>query len=400
MPGPLSGVKVLDFSSVVSGPLATKHLAEQGADVIKIEPPNGDMNRRSRAKVSANGEFSALFISTNRGKRSIALDMKKPAALNVARKMIAGADVLVQNFRPGTMERLGLSYEDVKKINPRIIFVSISGVGDRGPYVKKRIYDPMIQALSGMADIQSDQETQRPRMIRTIVADKTTAIFTAQAITSALYAREKTGEGQHVRISLLSAMLSYLWPESMMQYTVVGREKTAPPTNAGPDLIFPTSDGYITVGTITDSEWKGFCEAAGRPDLADDERFRTSESRYLNSIDRINTMAEVLKTRSRAEWLERLDQADVPCAPVLRRNEIIEHEQVKAMDMIETLEQPFVGTVRQPRPFAEFEATPPAARGPAPTIGEHTQEILRELGLNEGELAEMISSGAAVVAKA
>src|SRR3984893_18347616 len=186
MPGPLAGIKVLDLTSVVSGPLATMFLADQGAEVIKIEPLGGDITRHSRQSVSASGEVSALFLSTNRGKRSLSLDLKRPEAVTIMRKLIARADVLVQNFRPGTMERLGLGEPTLRTDNPRLIYVSISGVGESGPYAGKRVYDPIIQGLSGFADIQSDPQTRRPRMIRTIVADKTTAIFAAQAVTAAL----------------------------------------------------------------------------------------------------------------------------------------------------------------------------------------------------------------------
>ena len=180
MPGPLAGIRVLDLTSVVSGPLATMFLADQGAEVIKVEPLGGDITRQSRQSVSASGEFSALFVSTNRGKRSLSLDLKRPEAATIMRKLICRADVLVQNFRPGTMERLGLGEPALRAENPRLIYVSISGVGERGPYAKKRVYDPIIQGLSGFADLQADPETRRPRMIRTIVADKTTAIFAAQ----------------------------------------------------------------------------------------------------------------------------------------------------------------------------------------------------------------------------
>jgi crotonobetainyl-CoA:carnitine CoA-transferase CaiB-like acyl-CoA transferase len=286
MAGPLAEVRVLDLTSVVSGPLATMFLADQGADVIKIEPLSGDITRHSRQSVSASGEFSALFVSTNRGKRSLSLDLKRPEAAKIMRKLAARADVLVQNFRPGTMERLGLGEPALRASNPRLIYVSISGVGESGPYAGKRVYDPIIQGLSGFADIQSDPKTRRPRMIRTIVADKTTAIFAAQAVTAALFARERTGEGQHIRLAMLDTMIAYLWPEAMTQYTVVGREGRADPV-ARPDLIFEAADGYITVGTISDSEWRGFCAASERPDLAEDPRFNTPGGRAANATERI-----------------------------------------------------------------------------------------------------------------
>ncbi len=233
MPGPLDGIRVIDLTTVVSGPVCTMLLADQGADVIKIEPPSGDIARRT----SGDGEFTAMFVSCNRGKRSIALDLKQPAALDALRRLIAGADVLVQNFRPGTMERLGLDEPAMRKLNPGLVYVSISGVGDTGPYVKKRVYDPIIQSLSGFADVQADQATGRPRMIRTIVADKTTAVYAAQAVCAALVARGRTGEGQHIRLSMLDTMVAFLWPEAMTQYTIVGDETRRQPDSAsGPDL--------------------------------------------------------------------------------------------------------------------------------------------------------------------
>jgi crotonobetainyl-CoA:carnitine CoA-transferase CaiB-like acyl-CoA transferase len=389
MPGPLAGIRVLDLTSVVSGPLATMFLADQGAEVIKIEPLGGDITRRSRQSISASEEFSALFVSTNRGKRSLALDLKRPEAAKIMRKLIASSDVLVQNFRPGTMERLGLGEPALRELNPRLIYVSISGVGESGPYAKKRVYDPIIQGLSGFADLQADPRTRRPQMIRTIVADKTTAIFAAQAVTAALFARERTGEGQHIRLAMLDTMIAYLWPEAMTQYTVVGREATTADPTARPDLIFETADGYITVGTISDSEWQGFCAASGRPGLAEDARFNTPGGRSVNATERILLMAEIIKERPTADWLLRLDTNDVPSAPVLRRNEVIANEQVLARELIVELDHPDIGWVRQPVPAARFDRTPAQIQGPAPRIGEHSAAILAELGLEPAEIERL-----------
>jgi crotonobetainyl-CoA:carnitine CoA-transferase CaiB-like acyl-CoA transferase len=399
MPGPLTGVRVLDLTSVVSGPLATMFLADQGADVLKIEPLGGDITRRSRATIDKTGEFSALFISSNRGKRSLSIDIKTAIGREVLSRLVSGADVLVQNFRPGTMERLGLGAEELCKRHPRLIYVSISGVGETGPYVKKRVYDPIIQGLSGFADIQSQPVSNRPQMIRTIVADKTAAIFTAQAVSAALYAREKTGLGDHIRVAMLDAMISYLWPEGMMQYTVVGGEAAAADPNDRPDLVFKTTDGYITAGTISDSEWQGFCKASGDPKLAEDPRFATPSARSINATARITKMAEYIARHSTAEWLQRLDAADVPCAPILRRAEIIGNEQVVARDIIAEYVQPSVGLVRQPKPAARFERHSAAIAGPAPRIGEQSRAVLREAGYTDAAIEQMIEERAVRVAR-
>jgi crotonobetainyl-CoA:carnitine CoA-transferase CaiB-like acyl-CoA transferase len=394
MPGPLSGVRVLDLTGVVSGPFATMFLADQGADVIKIEPIGGDITRRSRATIDKSGQFSALFISSNRGKRSLSIDVKSEAGREVLAKLVAQSDVLVQNFRPGTMERLGLGADELRKRHPRLIYVSISGVGETGPYVKKRVYDPIIQGLSGFADIQSQPVTNRPQMIRTIVCDKTTAVMTAQAVSSALYAREKTGKGDHIRVAMLDVMISYLWPEGMMQYTMVGGEAAAPDPNDRPDLVFKTSDGYLTAGTVSDSEWQGFCKASGDEELAKDPRFATPGARSQNATARIHKMQEYLATRTTAEWLERLDAADVPCAPILRRGEIIHNEQVVARGIITEIDQPSVGKVRQPKPAARFEVNEAVIGGPAPSIGEHSRVILKDLGYDDRAIDRMATDKA------
>ena len=398
MAGPLAGVRVLDLTGVVSGPFATMFLADQGADVLKVEPIGGDITRRSRANVDKTGEFSALFISSNRGKRSLSIDMKTDAGRDVLGKLVREADVLVQNFRPGTMERLGLGPDQVRKNNPRLIYVSISGVGEDGPYAKKRVYDPIVQALSGFCDVQAQPVTNRPQMIRTIVADKTTAVYAAQAITAALYAREKSGQGQHIQVAMLDAMIAYLWPEGMMQYTVVGAEAAAADPNDRPELVFKTSYGYITAGTISDSEWQGFCRACGDPALATDARFATPAARSVNATARINKMAEYISQHTTAEWLERLDAADVPCAPILRRGEIIHNEQVVARGLITEFDQPKVGRVRQPKPAARFEVNQAAIGGPAPRVGEHSREVLRDLGYDDAAIDKMIAERALRVA--
>ena len=284
MTGPLSGVRVIDLTSVVSGPFATMFLADQGADVIKVEPPGGDITRRSRQSVDPTGQFSALFISTNRGKRSLSVDLKQPEGIEILRKLIARSDVLVQNFRPQVMERLGLgeagharaqSAPDLRLDQRRRRQRTLR----REAHLRSR----SSRACRASPTSRPRPETRRPQMIRTIVADKTTSVFTAQAVASALYAREKTGVGQHIKVAMLDVMISYLWPEAMMQYTVVGQEAAANDPKARPDLIFQTLDGYMTAGTISDSEWQGFCRAAEQPALIEDKRFNTPAARTANA---------------------------------------------------------------------------------------------------------------------
>ncbi|HXR25918.1 MAG TPA: CoA transferase, partial [Candidatus Binataceae bacterium] len=258
MPGALDGFRIIDLTQMVSGPMATMMLADQGADVIKVEPPGtGDL---TRALAGRRRGMSPPFAVINRNKRSVVIDLKTARGLELMKQLVAGADVFIQNFRPGAVERMGLGEPALRAIKPDLVYVSISGFGESGPYVHKRTYDPVIQALSGLASIQGDPGG-RPRMMRVIVPDKVTALTAAQAITAALLARERTGKGQHVRLAMLDAVVAFMWPESMASHTFVDTNHVVTRPLNTRDLIFETTDGYITCGAISDSEWAGLCRA-------------------------------------------------------------------------------------------------------------------------------------------
>lgn len=386
MSGPLSGFRILDMSRVLSGPAATVLLADQGADVIKVEPLSGDIVRQM-----GGGGVTPGFLTANRGKRSIALDLKTEAGIGIVKRLAETADVFVQNFRPGAIEGMGLGCEVIRAINPKILYVSISGFGDKGPYAHKRVYDPVIQALSGLADIQA--ENDRPRMVRTVIPDKTTGLTAAQAITAGLLARERNGKGQHIKIAMLDAVIAWLWPEGLGGLTLVGNESEVRTGQRSKDLIYETRDGYITAGAVSDAEWQGLCEALERPEWLADERFKTSRDRMRNVRERLEMTAEVLKEKTSAQWLVRLDECGVPCAPVLTRPQVIEQEQVKVNELLFEYDHPNLGRVRQPRPAALFDVTPPGTKRLAPLLGEHGAEVLREHGFAASEIAALIDAG-------
>jgi len=392
MPGPLHGYRVVDLTSMISGPLATMILADQGADVIKVEAPNG--GDHTRAGANRRGGLSASFLNNNRNKRSIVLDLKAPAGLNALMRLVAGADVFVQNFRPGVAERIGIGETAVRAVAPSIIYVSISGFGETGPYAAKPVYDPLVQAVSGLATVQAGSDQARPRLIRTILPDKLTGIMASQAITAALLARERTGTGQHVRLSMLDAVLAFLWSSDMGSQTFVGNELPQQAAASFIDLIYETADGYISVAVQTDREWAALTRALQRPEWLQDERFRSPALRQKHINERLQLTQEVLMTRSAAEWLEQLTDEGVPCAPVLTRSEVIQHPQVRENGIVVETEHPVAGPLRQARPPAQFSATPATIRQGAPVLGEHTEEILAELGYSAAEIAELQTEGA------
>ncbi|MGE0862082.1 MAG: CaiB/BaiF CoA transferase family protein [Gammaproteobacteria bacterium] len=388
--GPLAGYRIIDLSRVLSGPVATMLLADQGADVIKIEPLEGDITRMMG--VGSDGMTSG-FLNMNRGKRGMALDLHSPAGIEVVLKLVATADVFVQNFRPGAAAELGLGLEAVRALRPDIVYVSISGFGDVGPYAGKRVYDPVIQALTGLTDIQADNDTGRPRMIRTVVPDKTTALTAAQAITAALLARARHGRGSHVQLAMLDATIAYLWPEGMINYTRVEAAADRRIGQIAQDLVFKTVDGYITAGAMSDAEWRGMCTVLEQPAWLEDPRFKTTAARFIHARERIAATAAVLATRTSAEWLAALDEHGVPCAPVLSRAETLEHAQVLANDLIREYEHPGLGRVRQPRPAARFEGVHFDRQPLAPRLGQHNAEVLAELGYDAEQVAALRHAG-------
>ena len=371
---------MLDLTSMVSGPVAAMMLADQGAEVIKVEPTSGEQMRHIGPTVN---KVTAAFFSCNRGKRSIAVDLKSDDGKKILFDLVKSADVLLQNFRPGAMDRMGFGEPVLRELNKQLIYVSINGFGEEGPYAHKRVYDPVIQALSCATDIQADRATGRPQMFRIIIADKVTAITAAQAISTALYSREKTGEGQHIRLSMLDAMLSLFWPEGMAGLTYADQEFDVRKYQGAMDLIYETQDRYITAGAISDKEWQGMCRALNREDLIEHPNFKTAQGRFTHNSERKEITAEEIKKWSSEEILARFDQEGVPCAPIIDRSELLAHEQVVANESVDRLHFDDFGEVRQARHPARFDKTPASVSRPAPRLGEHGREILAAIGYDD-----------------
>lgn len=391
MSGPLAGIRVVDLSAMLSGPWAADIMGDQGADVIKVEPPGGEHTRSIRSEAQVMG---GMFVNINRSKRSVTLNLKTDEGIATLKKLVAEADVVLQNFRPGVVERLGISYEDLSAINPGLVYLSISGFGETGPYADRKVYDPVVQALSGLTTVQAGSDSERPRLIRTILPDKLTAVTAAQAICAALVSRGRTGVGQHIRLSMLDAVLSFLWASDMNAYTFMDEEQVEPERAASfIDLIYETADGYITVSTMQDKEWQSFCRAAERPDLIEDERFRTVSRRDANVNERLEVVQAILLERPANEWLKRLAEHEVPSAPALRRRDLLDHPQVEAAGIIIETEHPVVGRLRQARPAARFGGTPVSPPRGAPPVGAHNAEVLAELGFSSEEIDRLVTTG-------
>ncbi|MDG2403556.1 MAG: CoA transferase, partial [Paracoccaceae bacterium] len=274
--GPLAGVRILDLTSMISGPLTTMILADQDADIIKIEAPGGD---HTRAVSTRHKGFSASFLNNNRNKRSTVLDLKTTQGVDALLKLAATCDVAVQNFRPGVADRIGVGEAALRKVRPDIIYTSISGFGDTGPYAQKPVYDPLIQSVCGLTTIQAGSDQARPRLVRTILPDKLTGFAAAQAITAALFHRERTGEGQHIKLSMLDTMVSFLWSSDMGAHTFCDKERHQETSQSFIDLIYETLDGYISVAVQSNKEWAGLCCAFGKPEWLKDPRFADVASR-------------------------------------------------------------------------------------------------------------------------
>jgi crotonobetainyl-CoA:carnitine CoA-transferase CaiB-like acyl-CoA transferase len=391
MGGPFEGVKILDLSAVASGPLATTLLADQGAEVIKVEPPGiGDV---LRWVCSNRNGMSGIFHVCNRGKRSIAIDLSKQRGKEILLALARRCDVFVQNFRPGAVERMGFGYDEVVKVNPGIVYLSLSGFGRSGPYAQKRVYDSVIQVYSGMAAVQGDGE---PQLIRQLICDKLTANTAAQAIAAALFARERGRGGQHIELSMLDTTISFVWPDSASDLMMLGADVNRQQTIPSRYSLMRFADGYGTVAPLQDREFQGMCKAFGVPEIAEDPRFSTLPGRMSHPeelravfVTRIETAAARF---SRDEAATRLDAEDVPYGLVRTLEELPDDPQVRVNGIFFEREHPVAGKVRETRPPARFHGTPAAPGAPAPALGQHTDEILAEIDL-AGEIASLREAG-------
>lgn len=397
MPGPLDGVRIVDLTQMIAGPLATMILADQGAEVIKVENPKGGDHTRvvSRGRKG----LSASFLNNNRNKRSVALNLKAPEGLEAVKRLVGQADVFVQNFRPGVMQRMGLDEPTLRALNPRLIYVSISGFGHEGPYSGKPVYDPLVQALSGLTTVQAGSDEERPRLVRTILPDKLTGITGSQAITAALFARERTGMGQHVRLSMLDAVIAFLWASDMSSQTFVGAERPEQEAQSFIDLVYETRDDYITVAVQSDKEWRALTQALEKPEWLSDPRFKTASDRQANINARLQLTQDALATNTAAYWLERLEAHDVPCAPVLRRRDLEAHPHIKATGIIQIFQHAEAGALRQARPAATFSGTPPEYRFGGAPLGADTHSVLSQVGYSQAEIAALQAAGIAGIAE-
>ena len=388
---PLEGVRIVDLSAIISGPMATQILADQGADVIKVEGPGpGDLVRYLGPQ--RNGT-NAMFAAVNRNKRAIVLNLKAPEGKAILLDLVRKADVFVENFRPGAIAKLGLGYEALRAINPGLIYVSMSGFGDTGPYAPRRVYDPVIQAVSGFSDTQKNAATGEPQLIQTLACDKITAITAAQAITAALYAKARGRGGRLVELNMLDCAIAFLWPDSFYNHAIEG-EFNRSPDFASFYSIRRTRDGFITMLALSDDEFHATCRAIGRPDMIEDPRFRSIGERMQNAKVMTDMISEMVQRYATAEITARLEAEDVPHAVVLKREEVLTNPQVLANGIIGTLDDPRAGRMRMAHAAGRFDGQAAPFRRPAPTLGQHTNEILAELGRSTTDIDALRKAGA------
>ena len=380
---PLDGVRVVDLTQVMGGPFCTMQLGDLGADVIKVEPPAGDLSRRmGGAQLRMTGDDNAPFFALNRNKRSIVLDLTTDAHRAVFMALARSADVIVESFRPGVTRRLGVDYDTVAAANPRIIYASISGFGQTGPYADRPGFDLIAQGMSGMMSITGEPDGT-PVKCGVPVADLAVGLIAANGVLAALIAREKTGRGQYIDTSLFeSALAMAVWETT--EYWATGK----PPHAMGsahrlnaPYQAFRTSDGYITLAALTPLQWTQLCVALGRNDLASDARFENNAARMANRPALVREIESALGARSTAEWVERLLAAGVPAGPIHDFAQVFADPHTQARRMVEEFDHPVAGRVRTLGFPLKMSETPPRVRRAPPLLGQHSVEILEELGM-------------------
>jgi crotonobetainyl-CoA:carnitine CoA-transferase CaiB-like acyl-CoA transferase len=391
MPGPLHGVKILDLTTVVMGPFATQILAELGADVIKVEAHDGD-NMRHPGPMKNPG-MGYMFLHLNRGKRSIVLDLKKPRGQAALLRLIEQQDVLFYNVRPQAMARLGLSYEDVKKVNPRIIYVGAYGYSQRGPYAAKAAYDDLIQGGTGVPWLVSRKGELAPAYVPLNLADRVSGLHAVYAVTTALFHRERTGEGQSVEVPMFESVSHFVLGDHL-----AGLSYDPPLGEAGYARLlarrtYATQDGYLCVLVYNDKQWRSFFDIIGRADLLADPRYATQASRAKNILSIYDQFAEWMKTKTSDEWIALLERADIPVSRVNSIDDVVNDFHLNESGFFSFEDHPSEGKVRAMSTPTNWSASQPQPQSPAPTLGEHSADVLREAGYSEAEIAELAQSG-------
>lgn len=391
--GPMRGVRILDLSIALTGPYAVALLADQGADVIKVERTEiGDIARY--LGVSVNG-MSALYLTCNRGKRSIAVDLRHPDGADIVRRLAADTDVVVQNFRPGVVDRLGIGYTDIRAINPGVVYASLSGFGSQGPYRERSAYDTVIQAYAGLAANQADPADEVPLFLRQTAADKVTALYACQAISAALFARDRGAGGQHLELSMADAVVSFLWADAAGNEVLLDSDHSQHSSFVAGFAPFRFDDGWGVVTPTSERDFSGVCRAF-EVDGADDPRLATVAERNKNrdfAAELFDMCYANATHMTMAEASKRLDAERVPYAMVLRPDQLPDDAHAKAIGLFEQRQHPIAGRTRLPRHPARFTATPATLGGNSPGLGEHTDDVLTEVGLGD-RIAALRACGA------
>jgi crotonobetainyl-CoA:carnitine CoA-transferase CaiB-like acyl-CoA transferase len=395
MPGPLDGVRVLDLTTVVMGPYATQILADFGADVVKLEPPEGDVMRHNQPFRHAG--MGHIFLNANRNKRSIVLDLKQPAAREACLALASRSDVMVYNIRPQAMARLKLSYEEVRAINPRILYVGAFGYSQRGPYAAKAAYDDLIQGAAGLPWLLKEAGAESPRYAPATIADRSVGLHVVNAVCAALYRREKTGQGQRVDVPMFESLLQTVLGEHLGGYTF--EPQTGDPGYARmlakERRPYETRDGYVCVLVYNDKQWRAFFELIARPELLAEPHFATQAARSQHFDAAYALVAAAMKTRTTDEWIAALEGADIPVQRMNTLKDIVEDPHLAAIGYFRSVEHPSEGRIKAMAVPSEWSESQPGYRRHAPRLGEHTREVLREAGLPEAAIEGLIASGAA-----